>query len=268
MSSPLTAGLRRGLAVAATLLLALLVALSGGPSVTPEADAGCKIRVSSLEPVSKYPFPFASQYTSKMRVAVFNSTGGVYDWRVELYDYAGNRMGKSKVRKQWLYWGDTATIHLKQPMQPNGFTLILKGEVHNCGFSEDKDTVKLMDCRDDLPITATETPTGLAADYNAGGYVSVEIKPESGWTPIRDVHSTLRNAAGEKFGEAELPKGYRNLIGEKSLDHELTRTLTPGEYEVDVRARAPQPKSCGKVSASIPLEFTAEGEEEPEAPQP
>lgn len=237
------------------LLIALVVALSGGPRVTEEANAGCKIRVSSLEPVSRYPLPYASQYTSKMRVQVFNYTGGVYKWQVELYDFAGNRMGRSKIRKQWLYWGDTTTIYLKRPMQANSFTLVLKGEVFECGFSEDKDLVKLMDCRDDLPITATEIPTGLAADYNAGGFVSLEVKPDSGWTPIRDVKSTLRDAANVSYGEARLPKGYKSLIGERSLDHQLTRTLTPGDYRVDVRARAPQPKSCGKVSASFPLVF-------------
>lgn len=241
------------------VLLALLLLLSGGVSGTgggpATAAAKCGgIRVKEINPITKYPKPFASQYTNKMRVQVFNYTGSVKRWWVELYDYSGNRLGRSR-EHSWLYWGDTATIKLKQAMQPASFTLVLKGEVAGCGFSEDSDTTRLRGCLNKLPLKVFNRPQGKAADYNSGGYVSVGIEPRAGWSPVRDIHSTLSSFSGVTYGEAELPRGYRKLIGQQYLNHKLTRTLTPGDYSVFITGKAPQPRSCGDKSKTISLKF-------------
>jgi hypothetical protein len=244
------------------VLLALLLLLSGGVSGTgngPElAHAKCGgIKVKEIRPITKFPRPFASQYTKKMRVQVFNYTGGVHRWKVELYDYSGNRLGSSKrtSNRNYLYWGDTATIKLKQAMQPNNFTLVLKGDVRGCGFSEASDTVRLRGCLNKLPLKVFNRPQGKAADYNSGGYVSVGIEPRSGWSPIKGIQSTLTSFSGVTYGTAELPQGYRKLIGQQYLNHKLTRTLTPGDYTVFIRGKAPQPRSCGDKSKSVTLKF-------------
>jgi hypothetical protein len=249
-------------AIVIAVLLALLLMLSGGTSGTgsgPElAHAKCGgIKVKEIKPITKFGAPFASQYTKKMRVQIFNYTGGVHKWKVELYDFSSNKLGSSKrtSASKYLYWGDTATIKLKQPMQPNQYTLVLKGDVRGCGFSEASDTTRLRGCLKTLPIKVFDRPKGKAADYNSGGYVSVGVIPKTGWQPIRDVRSTLTSFSGVEYGRAELQKPFTKLIGKAYLDNKLTRTLVPGDYSVFITGKAPQPPSCGEKSKSITLSF-------------
>lgn len=245
------------------LLLALLLLLMGGVSGTGNGPAvahakKCNgIKVKEIRPITKFPRPFASQYRKKMRVQIFNRTGGVHKWKVELYDFSGTKLGTSKrtSRKKYLYWGDTATIKLRQAMQPAKFTLVLKGEVQGCGFSEGSDTVKLRNCLNKLPVKAFNKPRGRAEDYNNGGYVSVGIEPRPGWAPIKKVKSTLTSFSGVKYGTAKLPRGYRKLIGQQYLNHKLKRTLTSGDYTVFIQGKAPQPRSCGDKSKTVTLKF-------------
>jgi hypothetical protein len=249
-------------AMTIALVLALFMILTGGVSGTgngPErAAAGCSgIKVKEIKPITKYGAPFAAQYTRKMRVEVFNYTGGVHKWKVELYDFSNNRLGSSKRTgsNDYLYWGDTATIKLKRPMQPNGYTLVLKGDVAGCGFSEAPDPIRLRSCLKTLPIKAFDRPQGKASDYNSGGYVSVGVIPKDGWQPIRNVQSTLTSSSGVVYGQAELQRPFKKLTGKAYLDHKLTRTLVPGDYTVFITGRANQPRSCGDKSKSIGLKF-------------
>lgn len=246
-------------AIALALLLALFLLLSGGVSGTASgpdfAHAKCKgIFVKSIDPVSKFPKPFASQYTKKLRVQIFNYTGSIKRWWVELYSFSGDRLGRSKTKK-WLTWGTKAAIKLKQPMQPNNFTVVLKGEVKGCGFGEASDTIRLRNCLNKLPVKVFNRPQGRAADYNNGGYVSVGIEPRSGWSPVRNIESTLTSFSGVTYGKADLPRGFRKLIGQQYLNHKLQRTLVPGDYTVTITGRAPQPRSCGDKSKTVALKF-------------
>ena len=229
-------------------LLAVALLLSGGVAGSgngPElANAGCRGVNGSVEVVSRYPKAFATQYKKKLKIAVYNRTGNVKKWHLKLYTYSGYKLGSSK-EKKWLTWGNKASIRLRQAMQPGGYTVVLKGEIPGCGSSETSDSVRLRGCLNKLPVKFPGKPTGKAADYNSGGYVSVPIEPRSDWAPIKKITSTLTDANGTIYGRAELPRGSRKLIGKQFLNHELTRNLGAGEYSVFVEGKAPQPRSCG-----------------------
>lgn len=247
-----------GVLIAAPLLAFVLIftggvggSHKGGPAV---AAAACGNLRADVEVVSRFPKPFASQYKRKLRVEILNRTRNVKRWRVELYTFSGYRLGKSKPKK-WLRWGDRTAIKLRQSMQPGKYTAVVKGKIRGCGKSEATDVVNLRGCLNQLPIKFPNKPTGNAADYNAGGYVSVGIEPRSDWAPIKRIKSTLLDFNGTVYGRAELPRGSRNLIGRQFLDHELTRELTAQQYTVLVEGKAPQPRSCGDKTKTTVLTF-------------
>jgi hypothetical protein len=243
----------------AALLLALALIFTGGVGGSRDggpqvANAGCGNLRAQVEVVSRFPKPFASQYKKKLRIQVFNRTRNVKRWHAELYTFSGFRLGKSKPKK-WLRWGDRTAIKLRQSMQPGKYTVVLKGKILRCGKRETSDVVNLRGCLNQLPVRFPNKPGGNAADYNAGGYVSVGIEPRSDWAPIKKIKSTLLDFNGTVYGRAELPRGSRNLIGRQFLDHELTRELTAQQYTVLVEGKAPQPRSCGDKTKSTVLTF-------------
>ncbi len=240
-------------AVATLLALALLFGGLGAGNGPAAANAGCNLR-AKVKPYSRFPKPFASQYTKKLRVQVFNRTGNVKKWHLELYTYSGFYLGKSKDHK-WMNWGDRAAIDLRQSMQPGPYTVVVKGKILGCGDAQTSDVVKLRGCLGKLPIQFFNKPKGQAADYNRGGWVSIGIRPRVGWSPIRNIHSTLRDNDGVRYGRASLPKGSRKLIGDQYLNHKLTRHLHPGKYTVRVTGKAPQPKACGTKTKTKTLHF-------------
>ncbi len=242
-----------GILLLVVVLLALLAGGSHGqgPAV---ADARCGGLHAKVSAVSHFPRPFAAQYKKKLRVQVFNRTGNVKKWHLELYTYSGFYLGKSKDRK-WLQWGDKAAIKLRRSMQPGPYTVVVKGDILGCGSSETSDTVKVRGCLDKLPIRFFNKPKGDAADYNRGGYVSIGIRPRSSWSPISKIHSKLTDFDGVVYGRADLPKGSRKLIGEEYLNHKLKRKLTAGDYTIDVKGKAPQPRACGEKTKTKTLHF-------------
>ncbi len=246
--------------ILAVVLLALALIFSGkvgGSPAGPGPDvavAGCGGIRADVQAVSKFPRPFASQYQKKLRIQVLNRTGNVKRWHLELYTFSGFYLGKSK-EKSWLEWGDKAAIKLRQGLQPGPYTVVVKGEVLGCGESETSGTVKLKNCLNKLPIHFFNKPQGLASDYNRGGYVSIGVEPKSAWAPIKQLHSTLSDSDGVVYGEAELPKGQRKLIGQAYLNNKLKRELKPGDYSVYVTGKAPQPRECGDKSKTAVLEF-------------
>ncbi len=140
-------------------------------------------------------------------------------------------------------------------MQPGPYTVVVKGDILGCGESETSDTVKLRGCLGKLPIQFFNKPKGEAEAYNRGGYVSIGIRPRSGWSPIRKIHSMLTDFDGVVYGRAELQKGSRKLIGEQYLNHKLKRKLTKGGYSIYVKGKAPQPRACGEKTKTKTLHF-------------
>jgi hypothetical protein len=243
----------------AALVLAFVLILTGGVGGSRDggpqvADARCGNLRAQVEVVSRFPKPFATQYKKKLRIQVFNRTRNVKRWHAELYTFSGYRLGRSKPGK-WLQWGDKTAIKLRQSMQPGKYTVVIKGKIMGCGKREVSDVVNLRGCLNRLPIRFPNKPGGNAADYNAGGYVSVGIEPRDAWAPIRRIKSTLLDFNGTVYGRAELPRGSRKLIGKQFLHHELTRELAPGQYTVLVEGKAPQPRSCGDKTRSTVLTF-------------
>lgn len=245
-----------GVTAAAAVLLAtgalLLASASAGPDA---AQAGCggKLRASA-DVVSKFPKAFARQYKRKLRLDVTLRRGKARKWRAELYTFSGYLLGKSKEQKR-LRGTDRTVIKLRQALQPGAFTVVVKGKVRRCGEKEVSQVLRFRSCLNKLPIEFVDRPGGMAADYNAGGYVSVRVAPRSSWAPIRRVRSTLSSFDGVIYGRAELPRGSRRLIGEQFLDNELIRNLQPGKYSLFVEGKAPQPRSCGEVTRSTVLRF-------------
>lgn len=248
-----------GTALLAAVALAIALLLSGSVGGTgggPEAaSAGCGSLRAEVDVVSRFPRAFASQYKRKMRIQVFNRTGNVVKWHAELYTFSGFKLGRSKNERN-MRWGDKTAIKLKQSMQPGPYTVVLKGTIYRCGDSETSDTVRVRGCLNRLPIKFPVKPQGKAEDYNAGGYVSVGIKPKPEWSPITDIKSTLSDANGTVYGTAELPRGSRKLIGRQFLNHELKRNLGAGEYSVHVEGKVPQPRSCGDKTKTAVLKFS------------
>ncbi len=81
-----------------SLVVLLVLALFAGGSTagplgrpTPAAASARRSRRSAT-----FPRPFASQYKKKLHVQVFNRTGNVKKWHLELYTYSGFFLGKSK----------------------------------------------------------------------------------------------------------------------------------------------------------------------------
>lgn len=250
---PTPAALAVAIAIATLTLLLLLTGKVNGPTavVTP-ADGACRELAADGKVVSRFPKAFASQYTKKMKIRVRPRTG-VKKWRVELYTFSGILLGKSKVRKSFMRDGDVAKVKLKQPMQPNKYTLVIKGDVPGCGYLETTELVKLKQCKPKLPLKITNKPKGTASDY--GGFLSIGIKPRPGWEGIRKVESVVSDFNGNVYGRAELPKGQRRVIGEVFLHHELTRNLQAGGYSVYITGRAPQPRACGDKAKNVTLKF-------------
>ena len=246
-----------GVFLAVVLLLALALIFTGtvggngngqGPSI---ADARCGQIHAKVRPFSRFPAAFANQYTKKLRVTVYNRTGNVKTWHLELYTYGGQRLGRSKERS-YLTYGTKAAINLKQAMQPGDYTVVVKGEVPGCGESSDSNPIHLRQCLSKLPIRFFNKPGGTAADY--GKYVSVGIQPREGWS-ARISGSTLTNFNGVVYGKAQLPKGYKKLIGQQYLNHKLKRKLQTGSYSVTVSGKPPQPRACGNKTKSTTLKF-------------
>lgn len=244
-----------GVFLAVVLLLALALIFTGavgsngqGPAI---ADAGCRIH-AKVKPVSRYPAPFASQYTKKLRVTVYNRTGNVKTWHLELYQFSGAKLGRSRER-HYLTFGTKAAINLRQALQPGSYTVVVKGNIPGCGDVETSSVVNLRPCLGKLPIRFFNKPGGTASDY--GKYLSVGIQPREGWSPIRDIHSVVADFDGVVYGRASLPKGYKKLIGQQFLNHKLTRKLKKGGYSVTVTGKAPQPIACGNKVKSTTLKF-------------
>ena len=151
-----------GLLLAVSLLAATLVLSGGlggvgsGPQV---AVAGCSGVKGTVEVASRFPKAFASQYKKKLKIRVYNRTGNVKKWHLELYTYSGYKLGSSK-EKKWLTWGNKASIRLRQAMQPGGYTVVLKGEIPGCGSSEMSDSIRLRGCLNKLPIKFPDKPGG------------------------------------------------------------------------------------------------------------
>jgi len=246
-----------GALLAIGLLLALALIFTGtvggnGQGGPATADAGCSIRAKTRV-VSRFPAAFASQYTKKLRVAVYNRTGNIKTWHLELYTYSGTKLGRSKER-HWLTYGTKAAINLRQAMQPGNFTVVLKGEVAGCGGeSSVSNPIGLRSCLSKLPIRFFNKPGGTASDY--GKYLSIGIQPREGWDGTRDIHSVVSSFRGVVYGRAELPKGYKKLIGQQYLNHKLNRKLQKGGYSVTVRGKPPQPRACGSKTKSTTLTF-------------
>lgn len=241
------------LLIAGALLLAFLVTGSDGQGPS-SADARCGSLRAKVSPVSHFPRPFASQYKKKLRVQIFNRTGNVKKWHLELYTFSGFYLGRSKDHS-WMQWGDHAAIKLRQALQPGPYTVVIKGSILGCGDAQTSDTVKVRGCLGKLPIQFFNKPEGKARDYNKGGYVSIGIRPRAGWSPITKIRSTLTDFNDVKYGGATLPQGSRKLIGDQYLNNKLTRKLTPGRYTVYVKGKAPQPRACGEKTKTKILHF-------------
>jgi len=241
------------LAVALLLAFALLLTGAvGGSGEGPSLAGACGQIHAKVRPYSRYPAAFASQYTKKLRVTVYNRTGNVKTWHLELYTFDSQKLGRSKERS-YLTYGTKAAINLRQAMQPGDYTVVVKGEVPGCGPSQDSNPISLRGCLSKLPIRFFNKPKGTASDY--GKYVSIGIEPREGWSGTRQIHSTLSKFNGVVYGKAELPKGYKKLIGQQYLNHKLTRKLTSGEYSVNVTGKPPQPRACGNKTKSTTLKF-------------
>ncbi len=245
-----------GVFLAAVLLLALAFIFTGtvgnngqGPA---SADARCGQIHAKVKPFSRFPAAFANQYTKKLRVTVYNRTGNVKNWHLELYTYSGQKLGRSKER-HYLTYGTKAAINLRQAMQPGSYTVVVKGEVPGCGETQDSNPINLRGCLSKLPIRFFNKPRGTASDY--GKYLSIGIQPREGWSGVKGIHSTLTSFNGIVYGKAELQKGYKKLIGQQYLNHKLKRKLTKGGYSVTVRGQAPQPRACGDKSKTTTLKF-------------
>lgn len=246
--------------LAASALLAIALLLTGsiagnpagsGPAV---AEAGCNQLNVRGTVKTRFSKPFARQYKRNVKVSVVQKgPDKVRDWHAELFTFSGFRLGKSKPDNR-LDGTETTKIRLKQPLQPGKYTMVIKGSRDSCGFKEKVQVEKFRSCLNRLPIKFFDRPGGTAADYDR--FVSVGISPRPEFAPIKKVRSRLKSADGVLYGKAELPKGFRNLIGEQYLHHKLDRDLDPGEYRVNVTGRAPQPRSCGEVKKSATLRFS------------
>lgn len=252
--------LRMRAQVAGGFIVALLIAIAmiftgtvGGTGSGPtpaHARCGGGLDVRG-DVVSRFPQNYALQYTRRMKVRV-NRGERVRKWSVELYTFSGFLIGKSKADES-LGRSEVAKVKLRQAVQPGKYTMVIKGKVPGCGVEEAAEVVRFRSCLGRLPIKAIDKPGGNAADYN--GFVSLKVAPKSGFAPLRKIHSTLSSFEGVVFGTAEFPRGFRRLIGEQFLHHELDRDLEPGRYTAFITGKAPQPNSCGDVSKTIRLRF-------------
>jgi hypothetical protein len=244
-----------GVFLALVLLLALALIFTGmvgGNGQRPAiADAGCSIH-AKVKPYSHFPAAFASQYTKKLRVTVYNRTGNVKTWHLELYTFSGTKLGRSKER-HYLTYGTRAAINLRRAMQPGPYTVVVKGEIPGCGPVEVSSVIHLRPCLGKLPIQFFNKPRGTASDY--GKYLSIGIQPRSGWDGTRQIHSVLADFDGIVYGRATLPKGFKKLFGQQFLNHKLNRKLQKGGYSVTVTGKAPQPIACGNKVKSTTLKF-------------
>ena len=97
-----------GVFLATVLLLALALIFTGAVGNGGQGPATCRCPLRS-DPcqgqgrISRFPAAFASQYTKKLRVTVYNRTGNVKTWHLELYTYGGSKLGRSKERHYLTY---------------------------------------------------------------------------------------------------------------------------------------------------------------------
>jgi hypothetical protein len=243
-------GLIAILAVAVLVSIGGAAGLGGGPD---SAAAGCGRLNADPHVISRYPKPFAAQFEKKLRVSVQRGRAKVRDWRVQLYTFGGYLLGESKIDKR-MAGTDTASMKLRQALQPGKYTLVTKGTVRGCGEVELDQVVSFRDCLGKLPIKFVEKPGGTAADY--GRYLSIKIAPKPLWAPLGDIRGSVSNFDGDVYGRAELPRGEGKLIGTQTLDFKLkSGGLQPGGYSVYITGKARQPRSCGDLSKSTVLEF-------------
>ncbi len=248
---PLLGGFLLALLLAVLLLATGRVGGTAGAPTPAQAACGGGLDVKDIQVVSRFSKNFALQYTKKMRIQVTRGER-VRNWTAELYTFSGYLVGKSKPDKK-LSKVETTKLKLKQSMQPGKYTLVVKGDVPGCNIEESYKVVKFRSCLGRLPIKPIDKPGGTAADYS--GFVSLKVAPQPAFAPLRNIQGTLSSFDGVSYGDAELPRGSRKLIGEQFLDFELTRNLEPGRYTVYITGKAPQPRSCGDKSKTIKLRF-------------
>lgn len=244
---------------AVSALLALALLLTGGVSGSPtasgpaEADAACGRLNVRATVVSRYAKPFAKQFNKSLKVSVVQKgPDKVRNWNAQLFTFSGFKLGQSAKDKR-LDGTERTKIRLRQPLQPGKYTLVINGDRDGCGFKQKYEIEKFRSCLSKLPIKFIDKPGGFAEDYE--GFVTLRIAPRPEFSPVKDIESRIKSADGVRYGKGELPRGFRKLIGEQDLHHELSRELDPGDYEVRVVGRAPQPKACGNVSKTTELSF-------------
>lgn len=237
-------------AIAVLVLCGLPGTGSGGPD---PAEAACGALRVQPRVVSKFPKVFANQYDSKMKIAVTRGGRPVRHWRAELYTFGGYLLGRSKWEKR-MARSDRTSLKLRVPMQPGGYTLVVKGTSGRCGEVERDQVINFRGCLNSLPVKFPDKPGGTAADY--GRWLSVKIAPKPVWAPLKDIRASLSNFEGDVYGTAELPRGSRKLIGEQVLDFKLKQGgLQKGGYSIYVTGKARQPRRCGNLAKSTSLQF-------------
>jgi hypothetical protein len=232
-------------------LVALLSALA--LTLAPQA-AGARCITRLPVKVSLPDGPFAVAYTRQLRVQVNPRGVRIRNLKAELYTFSGVRMGVSPRRRAARV---VATLKVRlgkifRPLQVGGYTLVVTGEPNaspSCGPKQAFRVVRMRACRATLPVTFPSLPGGRAADYR--DYLSVLVRSDG--QVIRDLQSSVYGFDGSLLGRAP---NLLALFGEQSLDHKLTRALSPGSYTVVVEGWiGEQPRACGPKRAQATMTF-------------
>ncbi|HEX2016283.1 MAG TPA: hypothetical protein VGN69_06275 [Solirubrobacteraceae bacterium] len=209
-------------------------------------SGGC---LTSMPVSVSIPSRYAAAYHRQIRLRISTLGPTVRKLRVEIYTFAGDRIGYGRLRRS-LRGTRQVMVKLRFPAQAGRFTFIVSGEPNassHCGPKKLTRLLTLRDCETSLPILFPHPPGGPAKKY--GDVLSVPV--ETPGPLLRNVEATLSTFSGQIVGHASLS----GLYGRTSLVFHLTGPLVAGGYSVFVTAAFNQPKSCGQKGATGILHF-------------
>jgi hypothetical protein len=230
---------RGALVVAAALL-------TTAAAVPATAGARC---ITRLPVRASLPNPYASSYPETIPVRLETRGPAIRFVRVELYTFAGEKLGEGR-RGGPLRSSAKVRVRLRFPMQAGSFTFVVTGEPNrdrSCGPKQLIKVLRFRDCPSVLPVAFPSPPGGVAADYQ--GYLSVKLTTKAGF--MRDLLGSVATAGGETIGDGQLSV----LFGTATLDMQLSRRLTPGDYRVTVQGSLDQAPACSPAKAQLSLRF-------------
>jgi hypothetical protein len=200
--------------------------------------------------VSQFPKNFALAYTDKMPVQVTTAGPKIRGWKIELYTFGGTKIGGTK-RFHSLRGTTTKKLHLKFPMQPGKYTLVVKGTARGVYGEYDK-IARLVSCLQTLPIDFPKPGDeyGFAHDYPFPGFLTVKAAATGGFF-MHDLDFTLTSFGGEDFGKATVDRLFSNTG--LPVDIKLSQPLVPDDYTVFVQGSVDQPKACGPKTAKTTI---------------